>query len=274
MSGHRHNPNASTQNQGNSLGDRPAVRQSKLYRTHESGNNMKSLLGTSHLSWDENRQQGAYQGRPVFDHNRDNGAQRSGAYQRHRAMEQDSYSNSTYETTASNYGHNQPKSINMAAPRGYDENYQNNADSRRSYGQGKASSGVADALRDDSDYVAPKPRGNNYSNASSGMASSMSYDMPAQRRSEPRHQQPADYGYGGNSSSQYDRDDYGRNSYADEDYAAYDAPKGYKSLKNQLASDSNSYRRPNDNALTAMSSAANSNRRTSFGAQNKDTRLW
>jgi hypothetical protein len=58
MSGHRHNPSAATQNQGNSIGDRSSVRQSRLYRVHESGNSMKSILGTAHLGWDTNAQEG------------------------------------------------------------------------------------------------------------------------------------------------------------------------------------------------------------------------
>ena len=58
-----------TQNQGNVLGDRPCVRQSKLYREHEGGNTMKGLLGQDALKWDTNRTEGAYQGGRVFDHN-------------------------------------------------------------------------------------------------------------------------------------------------------------------------------------------------------------
>jgi len=34
-----------TQNQGNVLGDRSCVRQSKLYRQYESGNSMKAIFG-------------------------------------------------------------------------------------------------------------------------------------------------------------------------------------------------------------------------------------
>lgn len=67
MSGHRHNPNAGTQNQGNALGDRSCVRQSKLYRKYESGNDVKSLLGTSNLCWDPSQKQGAYQGQKIYD---------------------------------------------------------------------------------------------------------------------------------------------------------------------------------------------------------------
>jgi len=71
MSGHRHNPSVASQNQGNSLGDRSCVRQSKLYRMYESGNDVKSCLGSSHLSWDPNVKQGAYSGQPVYDHSKD-----------------------------------------------------------------------------------------------------------------------------------------------------------------------------------------------------------
>jgi hypothetical protein len=68
--GHRHlgGPEA-TQNQGNVLGDRPCVRQSRLYREHVGGNAMKELLGQDSLKWDTQRQQGVYSGKPVFDHN-------------------------------------------------------------------------------------------------------------------------------------------------------------------------------------------------------------
>ena len=60
-----------TQNQGNQLGDRPCVRQSRLYREHVGGNAMKGLLGQDSLAWDTNNQQGAYAGRKVYDHNVD-----------------------------------------------------------------------------------------------------------------------------------------------------------------------------------------------------------
>ena len=68
MSSHWHDSNAGTQNQGNVLGARPCVRQSKLFRSYESGNGVKGLLGTPHLQWEENRQQGAYANQPVWDH--------------------------------------------------------------------------------------------------------------------------------------------------------------------------------------------------------------
>ena len=74
MGGHW-NDGLGTQNQGNHIGDRSCVRQSKLYRRYESGNAVKELLGTGHLRWDENRKQGAYQGQRVYDHNKaDHGA--------------------------------------------------------------------------------------------------------------------------------------------------------------------------------------------------------
>ena len=61
--GHRNlgNPGM-TQNQGNVLGDRPCVRQSRLYREHVGGNAMKDLMGQSDLKWDVTQTQGAYQG--------------------------------------------------------------------------------------------------------------------------------------------------------------------------------------------------------------------
>jgi hypothetical protein len=46
------------------------VRQSKLYRQYESGNQIKDLLGQGGLKWDENKKQGAYAGHEVFDHNK------------------------------------------------------------------------------------------------------------------------------------------------------------------------------------------------------------
>ena len=68
--GHMHLGGAGmTQNQGNVLGDRPCVRQSKLYREHVGGNTMKELMGQESLKWDTNRTEGAYQGGRVFDHN-------------------------------------------------------------------------------------------------------------------------------------------------------------------------------------------------------------
>ena len=60
----------STQNQNNHLGDRPCVRQSRLYREHNGGNAMKDILGQNNLMWDTQAQLGAYQGKRVFDHNK------------------------------------------------------------------------------------------------------------------------------------------------------------------------------------------------------------
>eukprot|EP01035_Chromulina_nebulosa_P024171 gene24171-31417_t len=68
MPGHKHNSSAATQNQGNTLGDRSCVRQSKLYRMYESGNSVKSILGTSNLCWNTDQKEGAYQGQQIYDH--------------------------------------------------------------------------------------------------------------------------------------------------------------------------------------------------------------
>ena len=66
---HIHSSTAETQNQGNALGERACIRQSKLFRTHESGNVMKGLLGSDNLAWKTNVQEGAYAGRSTYDHN-------------------------------------------------------------------------------------------------------------------------------------------------------------------------------------------------------------
>ncbi|RNF19427.1 uncharacterized protein Tco025E_04184 [Trypanosoma conorhini] len=70
MPGHQHlGDPALTQNQGNLLGDRPCVRQSRLYREHVGGNTMKELMGQDGLKWDTTRTQGVYAGGRAFDHN-------------------------------------------------------------------------------------------------------------------------------------------------------------------------------------------------------------
>eukprot|EP01039_Chlorochromonas_danica_P009369 gene9369-10344_t len=281
MSGHRHNPTAATQNQGNSLGDRSCVRQSKLYRVHESGNNMKNLLGTSHLSWDSDKQQGAYDGRPVYDHQDPSGgayqsSTRGELYQRHLAKGQDSYANSSYETSSSNYGYGAKQAVSTAQPprRSYDENFSNNTSSyeggRRGYGQSNVSSAMAGSLNYDDDrdrgYSGGhgKSQGHGQSNSSSAMAGSLNYDDDRDR------------GYGGG---------YGKSQGYGQAAAA--AP-GYAQVKNQYVSDSDSYgggsyARQDSNypyALSAVPSVAAtmSNRRTSFGQQDnkqdRSTRPW
>ena len=54
-----HAPGASIEN-GNTLGTRPVVRQSKLYRQHDSGNAMKAAMGHDALTWDTERLQVRY----------------------------------------------------------------------------------------------------------------------------------------------------------------------------------------------------------------------
>lgn len=101
MSGHKHNPTAGTQNQGNSLGDRSCVRQSKLYRMYESGNDVKAILGTGHLSWDPNVKQGAYSGQKVYDHMQDS------TYQATRAERNDQYGDAGRNPPAYNRHNNE-----------------------------------------------------------------------------------------------------------------------------------------------------------------------
>ena len=61
-----HSAGASTQNVGNIIGTKSTIRQSKLFRKYESGNDVKSILGHNNLTWDVNRKQGAYNG-AVYD---------------------------------------------------------------------------------------------------------------------------------------------------------------------------------------------------------------
>ncbi|CAE7806803.1 unnamed protein product, partial [Symbiodinium sp. CCMP2592] len=65
---HRHDALCS-QNVGNSLGSRPCVRQTPLYKRHESGNAMKALLGMPHLSWEPECKRAEAQ-KPVGDRRR------------------------------------------------------------------------------------------------------------------------------------------------------------------------------------------------------------
>ncbi len=62
-----HDKSVSNQNMGNMIGTRSTIRQSKLFRQYESGNEIKSLLGQQNLIWNINQKEGAYSG-PVYDH--------------------------------------------------------------------------------------------------------------------------------------------------------------------------------------------------------------
>lgn len=52
---------------GNRLGERPVVRQSKIYRQNESGNSMKAALGHDDLKWETDHLQGVFAGQGVYD---------------------------------------------------------------------------------------------------------------------------------------------------------------------------------------------------------------
>ena len=68
MASHKHlGGPGMTQNQGNVIGDKPCVRQSRLYREHCGGNAMKALLGQDDLAWDLTKLEGAYKGQRVHD---------------------------------------------------------------------------------------------------------------------------------------------------------------------------------------------------------------
>lgn len=126
MSGHHHNSNAGTQNQGNSLGDRACVRQSKLYRTHESGNDVKSILGTDHLRWDTEHQEGAYKGQKVFDHNKPNSVTNE-LRARSSDMKQEINSNyvNDWTTESGSYKNSTGKTLGGKAPATMRDSYRN-----------------------------------------------------------------------------------------------------------------------------------------------------
>ena len=56
----RSGDNNLTQNQGNMVGDRPAVRMTPLAREHLGGNAMKDLMGHSDLNHDLEKPEGVY----------------------------------------------------------------------------------------------------------------------------------------------------------------------------------------------------------------------
>ena len=62
-----HDPSFGNMNQGNSLGNRPVIRQSKYFRQYESGNETKALLGQSNLIWKTDVVQGVFNGQNAFD---------------------------------------------------------------------------------------------------------------------------------------------------------------------------------------------------------------
>lgn len=113
MSGHQHlgGPGL-TQNQGNIIGDRPCVRQSRNYREHLGGNAMKELMGQDSLKWDTTRTQGAYDGGRVYDADRDAPGHRAG--QQPQQPQQQQYNQppppTNYTSQSQSYGQQQQQS--------------------------------------------------------------------------------------------------------------------------------------------------------------------
>ena len=117
MSGHQHlGGPGMTQNQGNIIGDRPCVRQSRNYREHLGGNAMKELMGQDQLKWDTTRTQGAYEGGNVFDPDRDGPGRRAGQQQQQfnnapqqQQQQQQQYNNNAnqYQSSNNQYGQSQ-----------------------------------------------------------------------------------------------------------------------------------------------------------------------
>lgn len=212
MSGHHHNSNAGTQNQGNSLGDRACVRQSKLYRQHESGNDVKSILGTDHLRWDTERQEGAYKGQQVFDHNKPNSVTNE---LRARSSDMKNEINSNYvndwSTESGSYKNSSGKNLGGQAPRDSYRNPVNDENMlvRSKYGQQNAIGyGKAYGSSNASDYEdfnSNKNSARNSNRNGGGNASSMGGMSLSQFQSESAAYvqappQAAKYGHGSGNS--------------------------------------------------------------------------
>lgn len=289
MSGHRHNPSAATQNQGNSLGDRACVRQSKLYRVHESGNNVKSLLGTSHLCWDQNQAQGAYQGHSVYDHTQEDPlrvqqshalAQETSKFGRTRPRESNNGSgnfysgyadegsapdfrrgpiagkpeprrqsggSSAYETTASGYGRESAEHLGKYGD-SYGDSYGGGRDGG-DYGR-RASYDREPAY--DSRTRARGGAGGGYQNDEN--ANSMRNALSHYGAGGSGGTESSSYGGGGGGGQYRDRDD-----------------RGYRSLRDQVDSSANSYRRakPEPAAEEGQRMAIRT-----YKGQDRDTRPW
>lgn len=126
---------------------------------------MKSLLGADHLAWDANQQQGAYEGKPVYDHNRHDTHSTLRAtsiastdFSTRRETQQHSSSDvlygnpagSYYETSASAYG-----TRTGARDQNYPSHYAASrptsaAEARMNTNRGQGSSGVFESLQPDS----------------------------------------------------------------------------------------------------------------------------
>jgi hypothetical protein len=167
MPGHKHDSSAGTQNQGNTLGDRSCVRQSKLYRMRESGNDIKSILGTPHLCWDTRQKQGAYEGQAVYDHTKENPYGMDSMHQQNGRRNMapkatgapfargESYGSSgDYETTSGGYG---SRSNNDYGDASYGTG--GNSYGAPSYGASSYGNGRATDYDSDSGYGASSHKG-------------------------------------------------------------------------------------------------------------------
>lgn len=257
MRGHAHNPSAGTQNQGNSLGDRSCVRQSKLYRMYESGNGVKSVLGTSHLCWDPNVKQGAYDGQKVYDHNLDNPLKNSDSY--YRAPPQDVYSK-----TSQDYG--VPRDSNA---RDYDYRHERNERAAAIPRDPHDFRTTRTIPRDDDletkDYSRNRapPQDKNYGRRSS--FESDSYQRPSRNDSA-----------GSNLSQYYDRKASNPISHNDENYYASSnrsqEDRSYRNIKEQSQQSSNYQSRRQDSFGGERSEQEKSSIRVY--QDNRSTRPW
>lgn len=269
MPGHKHDSSAGTQNQGNTLGDRSCVRQSRLYRMHEGGNDMKALLGTPHLAWDTKQKQGAYEGQEVYDHTMDNPYGRS-------SKPDQSYGGSTYsgkskvggrggynEDEYDYRGSTQTNSYNNRSANpgdGYDNGRARQANANNARGSSLASYASQDTYERPDKYAIPAnpySRRDNEENVRNGANNAPAYRSSAAASSYYQEEEPRGYGgYGGSSGSNARSL---REMKEQIDQSSYRSMRGATSNNNPLS-------------LSAYAAPVASNSR---GAQNqRDTRPW
>lgn len=268
MSGHRHNPTAATQNQGNSLGDRACVRQSKLYRVHESGNNVKSLLGTSHLCWDQNQTQGAYEGRNVYDHTEDDplrvnyshaAAQENPKYGRTRPREAASGTGNFYSGYGAEDGAADYRRAPAAAPRQSQGAYETTAS-----GYGRENN---DRIGKYGQMDSYEPRGD-YGRGGADYQRRASYDREPAAYDSRSRARGASYNDENANSMKNALSHYNA---GDEMSGGGKGDRGYRSLRDQLDNRSDSYQRPRQEPV------ADDNQRSAirtYKGQDRDTRPW
>jgi hypothetical protein len=140
-----------------------------LYRTHESGNDVKSILGTSNLCWKTDELEGAYRGQKVFDHNQPNTVTNE-MRQRSREMRDDV--NTSYKTAKDNMTSNYVSDWSTESTsykQGSGKNYTQPTSLRNATGR-------STNINDENVALRPMEYANNYSNNGGSKGNSADYD--------------------------------------------------------------------------------------------------